>query len=102
MVMIHTIKYQNPSLYSELVSLAEQLPNYKELARNFGEDLEIYYAVLKTETFVITSRRNYEKEFHQTYFSPLRSLHARCSFCIMWRRSNRVRDRIKDRNSVRI
>ena len=35
---------------------------YKELARNFAEDLEIYYAVLKTETFVISSRRNYEKE----------------------------------------
>ena len=35
---------------------------YKELARNFGEDLEIYYAVLSTETFVISSRRNYEKE----------------------------------------
>ena len=35
---------------------------YKELCRNFGEDIDIYYAVLTTDTFVISSRRNYEKE----------------------------------------
>ena len=35
---------------------------YKELCRNFNEDIDIYYAVLTTDTFVITSRRNYEKE----------------------------------------
>jgi hypothetical protein len=35
-LMLGSIKYQNPSLYSELVSLAEQLPNYKELARNYA------------------------------------------------------------------
>ena len=35
---------------------------YRELCRNFDEDIDIYYAVLTTDTFVITSRRNYEKE----------------------------------------
>ena len=35
-LILGSIKYQNPSLYSELVSLAEQLPNYKELSRNYA------------------------------------------------------------------
>lgn len=35
-LMLGSIKYQNPSLYSELISLAEQLPNYRELARNYA------------------------------------------------------------------
>jgi peptidoglycan pentaglycine glycine transferase (the second and third glycine) len=35
---------------------------YKEMCNKFGDDIDIYYAKLNTETFLINSRRNYEKE----------------------------------------
>ena len=35
---------------------------YKEMCQNFDSDIDIYYAKIKTETYVINSRRNYEKE----------------------------------------
>lgn len=35
---------------------------YKEMCAKFESDIEIYYAKLNTETFLINSRRNYEKE----------------------------------------
>ena len=35
---------------------------YKEMCNKFEDKIEIYYARLKTETFLINSRRNYEKE----------------------------------------
>jgi peptidoglycan pentaglycine glycine transferase (the second and third glycine) len=38
------------------------LSYYKEICNNFQENVEIYYAKLNTETFLINSRRNYEKE----------------------------------------
>lgn len=38
------------------------LAYYKKIMESFGGNAEIYYAYLNTETFVISSRRNYEKE----------------------------------------
>ncbi len=35
---------------------------YREMVRCYGEDIDIYYAKIKTENYVINSRRNYEKE----------------------------------------
>ena len=35
---------------------------YKEMCASFEHDIEIYYAKINTETFVINSRRSYEKE----------------------------------------
>ena len=35
---------------------------YKELCNKFESDIDIYYAKLDTESFLINSRRNYEKE----------------------------------------
>ena len=35
---------------------------YKELCRRFGNNIDIYYAVINTESFLVNSRRNYEKE----------------------------------------
>jgi hypothetical protein len=61
-LMLGSIKYQNPSLYSELVSLAEQLPNYKELARNYANRTR---SDLNEEIFVtelakyVSNKKNY-------------------------------------------
>jgi len=38
------------------------LSYYKELSNKFESNVEIYYAKLNTETFLINSRRSYEKE----------------------------------------
>ncbi len=35
---------------------------YKQMCEKFEDSVEIYYAKLNTETFLINSRRNYEKE----------------------------------------
>ena len=35
---------------------------YQEMVKQFSENIDIYYAKIKTETFLINSRRNYEKE----------------------------------------
>ena len=35
---------------------------YKEMCSKFEDNVEIYYAMLNTETFLINSRRSYEKE----------------------------------------
>lgn len=35
---------------------------YKEMCNKFESNIEIYYATLNTETFLINSRRSYEKE----------------------------------------
>ena len=35
---------------------------YKHMCTQFGNHIEIYYAKLSTDTFLITCRRNYEKE----------------------------------------
>ena len=41
---------------------------YKAFIESFGDNIDIYYARINTETFVINSRRNYEKEveFNET------------------------------------
>ncbi len=38
------------------------LAYYKEIKNQFDSDIDVYYARIKTETFLINSRRNYEKE----------------------------------------
>lgn len=38
------------------------LPFFKEMINNFGDSIEIYYARIKSEYYVINSRRTYEKE----------------------------------------
>ena len=35
---------------------------YQEMIKNYGDKIEIYYAKINTETFIINSRRTYEKE----------------------------------------
>ena len=35
---------------------------YREMVRRFGNNIDIYYAKINTENFLINSRRNYEKE----------------------------------------
>lgn len=35
---------------------------YREMRDQFADDIDIYYAKIKTETFLINSRRSYEKE----------------------------------------
>ena len=35
---------------------------YRQMVINFEKDIDIYYAKIKTENYVINSRRNYEKE----------------------------------------
>lgn len=35
---------------------------YREMVNNFGKDIDIFYAKIRTESYVVNSRRNYEKE----------------------------------------
>ncbi|MBP5678818.1 MAG: peptidoglycan bridge formation glycyltransferase FemA/FemB family protein [Bacilli bacterium] len=35
---------------------------YREMVNNFGKDIDIFYAKLRTESYIVNSRRNYEKE----------------------------------------
>ena len=35
---------------------------YEALVKNFGEDIDVYYAKINTETFIINSRKMYENE----------------------------------------
>ena len=55
---------QNVNKLYEFVTKKEHKPlgYYKEFVNQFGEDIEIFYAKLNTETFLINSRRTYEKE----------------------------------------
>ena len=41
------------------------LSYYQELLKSYGNDTEIYYATINTETFIINARRTYEKEMEQ-------------------------------------
>lgn len=38
------------------------LSHYKELCKNFKENLEVYYAIIDAGTFVVNSRKMYEQE----------------------------------------
>ena len=35
---------------------------YREMVKSFGDDIDIYYIKIRTESYVVNSRRNYEKE----------------------------------------
>ena len=41
------------------------LSYFKGLCDSFGENIEIYYARLNTETFIVNSRKTYEKELEE-------------------------------------
>ena len=55
---------QNVNKLYEFVTKKDHKPlsYYKELVNQFGDNIDIYYAKLNTETFLINSRRTYEKE----------------------------------------
>lgn len=63
---VEVIKDENNSVNKlyEFVGKKDKKPLsfYKEMCTKFEENIDIYYAVLNTETFIINSRRNYEKE----------------------------------------
>ena len=63
---ISIVKDENQTL-NKLYSFIEKkgkkpLSFYKELVNQFGNDIEVYYAVLSTEQLLINTRRNLEKE----------------------------------------
>ena len=55
---------RNVNKLFEFVTKKEHKPlnYYKEFCNQFGDNIEIFYAKLNTETFLINSRRTYEKE----------------------------------------
>ncbi len=63
---VEVIKDENNSVNKlyEFVGKKDKKPLsfYKEICTKFEENIDIYYAILNTETFIINSRRNYEKE----------------------------------------
>ena len=63
---VEVIKDENNSVNKlyEFVGKKDKKPLsfYKEMCTKFEENIDIYYAILNTETFIINSRRNYEKE----------------------------------------
>ena len=63
----------------KFVSKKEKKPiNYfKTISNNFGNNIDIYHAKLNTETFLINSRRNYEKEveFNETLAEKIQDMY---------------------------
>ncbi len=61
--VVKDVKNNVENLY-RFVGKKEKKPisYYKQIVERFGDNVEIYYAKLNTETFLINSRRNYEKE----------------------------------------
>ena len=57
-------KSKNVKKFYKFINSKEEEPInfYEELIKNFGDNIEIYYAKLNTETYSISSRRNYKKE----------------------------------------
>lgn len=55
---------KNVNKLYEFVTKKEHKPltYYKEFCNQFGDNIDIFYAKLNTETFLINSRRTYEKE----------------------------------------
>ena len=55
---------KNVNKLFEFVTKKEHKPlnYYREFCNQFKDDIDIFYAKLNTETFLINSRRNYEKE----------------------------------------
>lgn len=60
------VKDENKSINKlyEFVGKKDKKPLsfYKEMCTKFEDNIDVYYALLNTETFLINSRRNYEKE----------------------------------------
>ena len=63
---VEVFKDQNKDVTQlyKFVAKKEKKPiNYfKTICNSFGDNVDIYYAKINTETFIINSRRNYEKE----------------------------------------
>lgn len=63
---VEVIKDENNDINKlyEFVAKKDKKPLsfYKEMCNKFESNIEIYYATLNTETFLINSRRSYEKE----------------------------------------
>ena len=63
---VEAVKDQNKNLTQLYNFVAKKdkkpLSYYKAICENFENNIDIYYAKINTETFLINSRRNYEKE----------------------------------------
>ena len=63
---IEIIRDQNKSINKLYTFVGKKdkkpLSFYREMRNNFDTDIEIYYAKINTEVFLINTRRNYEKE----------------------------------------
>lgn len=63
---VEIIKDENKDVKKlyELAKTKDHLPLsfYRKMCEEFASDIDIYYAKINTETFLINSRRNYEKE----------------------------------------
>lgn len=57
-------KNQNINILYEFIKKKDKKPlsYYQELCKRFGTDLEVYYAKINSESFVISSKRMYEEE----------------------------------------
>ena len=78
---IEVIKDENKDIdiLYRFISKKEKKPiNYfKTLSNSFGNNVDIYHAKLNTETFLINSRRNYEKEveFNETLAEKIQDMY---------------------------
>ena len=63
-VIVYKDESQNINKLYQFVGNKEKKPLefYKELKEQFDKDIDVYYAKIKTDTFLINSRKNYEKE----------------------------------------
>lgn len=63
-LQVYKDKSQNLKPLYELIKHKERKPfsYYQELSKNFKESLEVYYAKINAESFVINSRKMYEQE----------------------------------------
>lgn len=63
-VEIEKAPTNNVNKLYQFISKKEKKPMsfFKEIINKFDDDVEIYYAKINTENFLINSRRNYEKE----------------------------------------
>lgn len=75
---VEIIKNKDIDNLYKFVSKKEKKPlNYfKAIANSFGENIDVYYAKLNTEKFLINSRRNYEKEveFNETLSQKIQDM----------------------------
>ena len=75
---IEVIKSKDIDNLYKFVSKKEKKPlsYFKTICNNFGDNIDIYYAKLNTEKFLINSRRNYEKEveFNETLSQKIQDM----------------------------